>query len=86
MRTLHFSQLDKTISTKPKGYTEQPRTIGECLLKYRIDNGIRRITAAQKIGVAPSVIADWETGRYQPYHTNLKKIIDFMEYNPLEYL
>ena len=84
MRTLPFSKLDKTVSTRPQGYTEHPKTIGEHLLKYRVENGLKRITVARKIGVAPSVIADWETGRYQPYHTNMKKIICFIGYNPLE--
>jgi predicted transcriptional regulator len=81
---LPFSRLENTVSRRPKGYTEQPKTIGEHLLKYRIDRKQKRIEVAKSIGVAPSVITDWEKGRYQPYATNYKKIVDFMGCNPLK--
>ena len=80
--TLPFSQLEKSISRRPKGYTEQPKTIGEHLIKYRIDHKLKRIEVAKLLGVVPSVITDWEKGKYQPEAGHLKNIIAFIAYIP----
>jgi len=37
---------------------------------------------ARHMGVAPSMIADWENGRYQPNDANVGKIFDFIGHNP----
>jgi len=80
---LPFSDHKKTISTKPKGYTEQPKTIGEHLLKKRIDLKLTKVAIAKMIGVKPGRIQDWESGRCGPVDEHLKSVIDFIGYNPI---
>jgi len=38
---------------------------------------------ARQMDVAPSMIADWKKGRYQPSDANVRKIGDFIGYDPL---
>ena len=81
---LPFSTLDKTHSRRAKAYPKEPITIGEHLLKRRIDLKLTKVAVAKQIGVSPSMIACWEDGLCKPEAANMKNVIDFIGYYPLE--
>jgi transcriptional regulator with XRE-family HTH domain len=53
----------------PKGYPVPPVTIGEHLRKRRLDLGLLQSQVAERIGVTPSTVWNWEHGRLpKPRH------------------
>jgi transcriptional regulator with XRE-family HTH domain len=80
---LPFSTLDKTLSRLPKGYPNQPKTIGEHLLKRRIDLKLTKVAVAKHIKVSACMIAVWEKGVCNPEAANMKNVIEFLGYYPL---
>ena len=55
-------------------------TIGEHLLKRRIDLKLTKADVAKQIGVSPSTIADWENGTIKPDLAHMKNVIEFIGY------
>ena len=47
----------------PKGYPENPKTLGEHIRKYRMDSGLQIKQLAEEIGVDEMTIINWEQGR-----------------------
>ncbi len=78
-----FSTLDNSISRLPKGYKQTPQTIGEHLLKVRIDRNLSKKVVADQIGVSPSTIAAWEQEKGKPKVRQMKSLIAFLGFYPL---
>jgi transcriptional regulator with XRE-family HTH domain len=81
---LPFSTLDATVSRLPKNYTKTPKTIGEHLLKLRVDLKLTQKAVAEKIGVSQSTVGQWEKDNATPEISHMKNVIDFIGYYPLE--
>jgi DNA-binding XRE family transcriptional regulator len=47
----------------PKGYPENPQTLGEHIRKCRMDSGLQIKQLAKQIGVDEMTIINWEVGR-----------------------
>ena len=58
-------------------------TLGDHLLKRRLDLGQTRKYAASLIGVDPGSLKNWETGRTRPVIGFYPRLISFLGYNPL---
>ncbi|WP_299223190.1 helix-turn-helix transcriptional regulator [uncultured Psychroserpens sp.] len=67
----------------PKGYPVNPRTLGDYLKQYRIDNGYTAFEVSLELEVYESTIHKWEGGDSKPTPKNKQKIIEFMGYNPM---
>jgi transcriptional regulator with XRE-family HTH domain len=80
---LPFSTLDKSISRLPKQYKQTPETIGQHLLKVRIDRNLTKKAVAAQIGVSSSTIGTWEQDKGKPEATHMKGVISFLGYYPL---
>lgn len=63
--------------TRP-GYPETPRTVGEHLLKARLDRGIQQRDAAREIGCDPGTLLNWEKGRVAPAVRFWPKILAYL--------
>jgi DNA-binding XRE family transcriptional regulator len=66
-----------------KEYPANPETIGQHLLKVRIDRKLSRMAVAVEIGVNPTTIAMWERKKAMPEVMQMKGIIAFLGYDPL---
>ena len=80
---LPFSTTQNRIVRKAKAYPYNPTTLGEHLLKARLDRQLTKKAAAAQMGVCPSTIELWETNRSIPDVRSMKKVTDFIEYYPL---
>ncbi len=67
--------------TRP-GYPENPRTVGEHLLKARLDRGIQQRDAAKEIGCNPGTLLNWEKGRVAPDVRFWPAILAYLGYDP----
>jgi len=81
---LPFSTHAANIKRRSKQpYPANPTTIGEHLLKVRIDRELTKVAVANEIGVTSSTIGLWEQGKGNPEVTQMKGIIAFLGYYPL---
>jgi len=64
------------------GYPETPRTVGEHLLKARLDRGKEQRDAAREIGCNPGTLLNWEKGRVAPDVRFWPKILAYLGYDP----
>jgi len=71
------------VSRLPKGYTQTPTTVGQHLLKVRLDRQMTKTAVARHIGVSTTTIAMWEHGNGNPETTHMKGVICFLGYYPL---
>jgi DNA-binding XRE family transcriptional regulator len=71
---LPLSALDVNISRLPQNYTKTPKTIGEHLLKLRIDLKLTKKAIAERIGVTPPTYGQWENEVYELLYVTRKKI------------
>ena len=67
---------------KPKTYTKHPKTIGEHILKRRIELELRQKDVGKLIGVGNFTIMNWEKGDAQPSIKHYPAIISFLGYEP----
>lgn len=67
---------------RPKGYPTEPKTLGEHLLKRRLDLGLLQREAASQIGVTEATIWNWENGGAVPDLRRLPGVIRFLRYDP----
>jgi len=65
----------------PRGYTGNPRTIGDHIRKRRIDLGLFQRQAAEQIGVSESSVYNWERGT-EPELRHMPAVIRFLGYVP----
>jgi transcriptional regulator with XRE-family HTH domain len=66
----------------PEGYPAQPETLGEHLPKARLDERLLQREVANKIGVNPSTILNWEQGHTSPALRHWPAVIDFLGFVP----
>jgi len=67
--------------TRP-GYPENPRTVGEHLLKARLDRHFQQRDAAREIGCDPGTLLNWEKGRVAPDVRFWPAILAYLGYDP----
>jgi len=67
--------------TRP-GYPENPKTVGEHLLKARLDRHLQQRDAAREIGCDPGTLLNWEKGRVAPDVRFWPAILRFLGYDP----
>jgi transcriptional regulator with XRE-family HTH domain len=64
------------------GYPEHPRSLGEHLVKARMDRHLRRGEVARAIGCSKSGLRNWEQGRAEPEIRFLPAILALLGYDP----
>lgn len=69
---------------KPKKYIQEPKTLGEHILKNRLEKGLFQEDVAALIGVTSNSITNWELNHNQPDLRFYPSIIKFLGYNPFE--
>ena len=81
---LPFSTTQNRIVRKVKAYPHNPQTLGEHLLKARLDRKLTKKAAAAKMDISPGTIELWETNRCTPDVRSMKKVIEFIGYYPFD--
>ncbi|WP_435678254.1 helix-turn-helix domain-containing protein [Patiriisocius sp.] len=66
----------------PKDYPSVASSFGEYIRQYRLSHGYSTNELAMELNVYESTIYKWEYGESQPQQKNVKKIIEFMGYDP----
>lgn len=51
-----------------------PRSLGERIKRARLRNGLAQVEVADKVGVTPAAVAQWEGNRTAPNEDNLAKL------------
>jgi transcriptional regulator with XRE-family HTH domain len=69
---------------QPESYPEAPVTIGEHILKRRLDLGLLQREVSEIIGVSDQTVCNWEHG-IVPELRLMPKVIEFLDYIPFEY-
>lgn len=69
----------------PKGYPPTATSFGEYLRQYRLSHGYTAKEMALELDIYESTIYKWEYGESKPQKINIKKIIEFMGYDPRVY-
>jgi len=67
-----------------EGYPVDPETIGEHILKRRLDLGLRQKDVANMIEVSEFTIRNWERGTNEPDVRHIPAIMHFLGYVPFE--
>ena len=79
----YFPEWSNTIKRLPsKKYPTNPQTIGDQLLKRRLDLHLLQKDVAQQLGVTTDCIHLWEKGNSIPQIKYAPKIIAFLDFNP----
>lgn len=68
---------------KGRGYSNDPKTLGEHVKRRRKDLGLPQKAVAAKLGVNVWTLANWEKGETEPMIKLYPAIIRFLRYNPL---
>lgn len=63
-------------------YPTHPRTLGEHLLKRRLDLGLTRKDLGQRIGCNPWTVLNWERDRTRPARRFMPRIVELLGYGP----
>lgn len=80
---LPFSRLAQTVKKPPTiGYPWHPQTLGEQILKRRLDLGLSQIEVARMLNLGPQTISRWECGTHIPQIKHYPQIIKFLDYYP----
>ena len=66
----------------PKGYPTEPQTVGEHLLKKRMELGFLQREAAARLGVSVATLINWEKRRHEPEIRPRPAIIEFLGFDP----
>lgn len=67
----------------PKGFPGVPKTVGEHLLKKRLEDDLTRKALAGLVGVDKFTVMNWELGRTKTIPAaSMQKVIDYLGYNP----
>jgi transcriptional regulator with XRE-family HTH domain len=68
---------------KPRpGYPDEPKTLGERLLKRRLDLGLRQRDVAKRLGASHQSYENWEMDKHEPEFRFWPGIISFLGYDP----
>ena len=59
-----------------------PISVGDHIRKKRLQLGLFQREAAQRLGVHPSTVLNWEKGRTEPPVSAVPAIFRFLSYNP----
>lgn len=68
----------------PPSYPDELNSLGDHLRKKRLDEGDYQKEVAQKLGVSPDTINNWEQGHTEPSLRHIPRIIDYLGYVPFE--
>ena len=68
--------------TRPKPYPEHPKTLGEHLLKRRIESGKKQAEVASELAIDVGTYANWENDRTEPVTRYYPAIFRFLGYDP----
>ncbi len=66
----------------PRGYPENPTTLGAHIKKKRMDLGLLQREVAERIGTNEATVTNWESNRTVPALRWMAGIIDFLGYAP----
>jgi len=81
---LPFCHLTLTAAKpKPYGYPVKPKTLGECLRKKRLDDGLLQRELAARLNVDEMAIVNWELNRTKPRPRAVRAIVDYLGYEPM---
>jgi len=68
--------------SRPAGYPEDPRSLGEHLRRARLDRRLPQRQVAAAIGCSQASLANWEMGHRAPEARFLPGILAFLGYDP----
>jgi transcriptional regulator with XRE-family HTH domain len=68
----------------PEGYPKQLKTIGDHLLKRRLDLRLQQKAVAKKLQVTPGTLQNWEKSQNVPDIRLYPRIIEFLGYIPFD--
>lgn len=68
---------------KPKETDFEPRALGEHVRKRRLEMRLTQTQAAERIGVNPWTILNWEKGNTEPPIASMPALLKFLGYDPL---
>jgi transcriptional regulator with XRE-family HTH domain len=63
-------------------YPTDPKTVGEHLLKKRLDRGLLQREVADVLGTTESNVWNWESNRNEPALRFIPRIVGFLGYDP----
>jgi transcriptional regulator with XRE-family HTH domain len=67
---------------KPKETDFEPQALGEHIRKRRLELGLTQKEAADRLGVKPVTVLNWEKGKTDPPVGCILAIIGFLGYDP----
>ncbi|HEX7182155.1 MAG TPA: helix-turn-helix transcriptional regulator [Thermoanaerobaculia bacterium] len=68
----------------PRGYPQEPRTLGDHLRKARLDRGLWQEHVAEELGVSVGTLLNWERNHTRVQTRFLPKVLAFLGYDPRE--
>jgi transcriptional regulator with XRE-family HTH domain len=69
-------------SVFPRGYPQNPATLGEHLRRRRLDLGLPQRILAERWRVTRETVAGWELGRNQPSIRHWPIVLSFLGHDP----
>jgi transcriptional regulator with XRE-family HTH domain len=66
----------------PKPYDFEPTSIGERILKRRLELGLLQKDVAEMLGVSPWTILNWEKGKTSPPLRLISSVRGFLDIDP----
>ncbi|MBK8609387.1 MAG: helix-turn-helix transcriptional regulator [Chitinophagaceae bacterium] len=82
---LPFSRSTHSIKKPPiSGFPWHPKTLGEKILRKRLELGLTQLEVAQKLGLNDQTVCRWEKGENNPRVKQYFKIMDFLNHNPFD--
>ena len=69
-------------SLRKKGYSEDPKTLGEHLKKRRKKLGLFQREAAERMGILTETYANWEKDTTEPVAAHFRPVTEFLGYDP----
>lgn len=69
---------------KPSNYPSYPISIGEHLLKKRLDNNKTQKEIASILKISINTLSNWENNKTRPNISQFAKIIEFLGYDPFK--
>ena len=66
----------------PKGYVDQPKTLGDHLRNRRLDLGLVQAEVAAMLSTTVDTIRNWEANRVYPRGYVLARVTAFVGYDP----
>ncbi len=83
LAALPFSTLENSVKRKPRrAFADVPLTIGEHILKRRLELGLSQTKVGDYFGVSHYNISLWELNKAIHFEKYMKKINKFLGYDP----